>query len=192
MKRIEKLRFEAEGGKKEIDVLLHAQATDDGGHWNVVRYFEQLADHHSVFVVMLLCDVTLEERIQRKELESPALRQRAALELCEGLSYLHTLPEAVTHRNLKPSNLLFKGDCLKIADMGQSQILAKGETAVPTGSQGGTQGWMSPEEIAWDNGGSLGGVQFQAHLSGDIHSAGSIVFYILSGGVHCFGANGLR
>lgn len=53
-------------------------------------------------------------------------------------------------------------------------------------------GWMSPEEIEWDNGGSVGGVQFQAHLSGDVHSAGSIVFYILSTGVHCFGSNGLR
>ena len=27
VKRIEKLRFEAAGGKKEIEVLLHAQAT---------------------------------------------------------------------------------------------------------------------------------------------------------------------
>ena len=75
------------------------------------------------------------------------------------------------------------------ADMGQSRILAIGETAVRTGSQGGTWGWMSPEEIEWDNGGSLCGEQFVAHLSGDIHSAGSILFYILSGGAHCFGSN---
>eukprot|EP01047_Picozoa_sp_COSAG01_P078476 COSAG01_NODE_14515_length_1444_cov_93.742007_2_plen_383_part_00 len=141
---------------------------------------------------MMLCDETLEARMQRKGLADCADRRRAAHELCAGLSYLHTLPEAVTHRDLKPSNLLFKGECLKIADMGQSRILAMGETAVQTGSQGGTMGWMSPEEIEWDNGGSLGGAQFQAHLSGDVHSAGSIVFYILSGGVHCFGSNGLR
>ena len=43
-----------------------------------------------------------------------------------------------------------------------------GETAVPTGSQGGTMGWMSPEEIEWDNGGSARGIAFQAHLSGDM------------------------
>ena len=52
-------------------------------------------------------------------------------------SYLHGLPQAITHRDLKPSNLLFKGPVLKIADMGQSRILAAGETAVPTGSMGG-------------------------------------------------------
>lgn len=31
----------------------------------------------------------------------------------------------------------------------------------------------------------------QAHLSGDIHSAGSIVFYVLTGGAHAFGKNPL-
>ena len=46
-------------------------------------------------------------------------------------------------------------------------------------------GWMSPEEIDWDG---CCREQFRARLSGDIHSAGSIVFYILSGGSHCFGA----
>jgi hypothetical protein len=48
---------------------------------------------------------------------------------------------------------------------------------------------MSPEEIAWDNGGSVSdGRPFKAHLSGDIHTAGSIIHYILTGGLHCFGA----
>ena len=36
-------------------------------------------------------------------------------------------------------------------------------------------------------GGSQRGEPFRARLSGDIHSAGSIVFYVLSGGAHCFG-----
>ena len=116
---------------------------------------------------MGLCDETLEARIQRKGFDGVEARLAAARELCEGLGYLHGLPEAITHRDLKPSNVLFKGSCLKIADMGQSRILAMGETAVPTGSSGGTQGWMSPEEIEWDNGGSMGGSQFRAHLSGD-------------------------
>ena len=36
---------------------------------------------------------------------------------------------------------------------------------------------MSPEEIEWDNSGARRGAteQFHAHLSGDIHSAGSII-----------------
>ena len=188
VKRIDQLRFEAEGGKKEVQVLLHAQATDDGGHPNVIRYSQQLTDASFVYIVMELCDETLEHRIKRGDgFKGTNTRTAACLQLCQGLLYLHSLPEAITHRDLKPSNLLFKGDTLKIADMGQSRILAMGETAVPTGSQGGTMGWMSPEEIAWDNGGSVRGVPSEAHLSGDVHTAGSIVFYILTGGVHCFG-----
>ena len=77
--------------------------------------------------------------------------------------------------------------------MGQSRILEAGQTGMDTGTMGGTMGWMSPEEIKWDNGGSIRDAQpFQAHLSGDIHTTGSIIYYILTGGVHCFGANGLR
>ena len=89
---------------------------------------------------MGLCDETLEDRIRRKGLDDQAARLTACIELCQGLLYLHTLAEAITHRDLKPSNILFKGSVLKIADMGQSRVLAQGETAVATGSQGGTQG----------------------------------------------------
>ena len=39
---------------------------------------------------------------------------------------------------------------LKIADMGQSRILQAGQTGMDTGTMGGTMGWMSPEEIRWD------------------------------------------
>ena len=74
--------------------------------------------------------------------------------------------------------------------MGQSRILSPGETACETGSVGGTAGWMSPEEIQWDNSNAKRPgtrVKFQAHLSGDIHSAGSLIFYILTEGDHCLG-----
>ena len=40
---------------------------------------------------------------------------------------------------------------LKIADMGQSRILQAGQTGMDTGTMGGTMGWMSPEEIKWEN-----------------------------------------
>ena len=100
VKRVETWMFEAEGGKKEIDVLLHAQATDVGGHQNVIRYVMQVANATHIHIVMVLCDETLEDRIRRKGLDDHATRLTACMELCQGLMYLHQLPEAITHRDL--------------------------------------------------------------------------------------------
>ena len=65
MKRINQLRFKAEGGRKEVDVLLHAQASSAEGHPNVVRYKDRCEDEEYVYIVMSLCDETLQERMQR-------------------------------------------------------------------------------------------------------------------------------
>ena len=100
--------------------------------------------------VMSLCDETLEERMRRGALGEPGAQLTACRELCEGLAYLHQLPEPIAHRDIKPANLLFRGSVLKIADMGQSRILEAGQTGMDTGTMGGTMGWMSPEEIQWD------------------------------------------
>jgi hypothetical protein len=163
VKRVARLRFEREGGLREIKALRHAQDTADDGHRNVVRYIDQQDDANFVYIAMTLCDETLEDRIQRKGLAEPAARRTACAELCSGLAYLHELPSgSITHRDLKPSNLLFKGDCLKIADMGQSRVLALGETAVEPGSSGGTQ--VRPAPLTRGR-----RVLYRSHIYGSTH-----------------------
>ena len=54
------------------------------------------------------------------------------------------------------------GSVLKIADMGQSRILQAGQTGMDTGTMGGTMGWMSPEEIKWDQ---VCGCRRRAHMT---------------------------
>ena len=58
---------------------------------------------------MSLCDETLEERMRRGALGEPGAQLTACRELCEGLAYLHQLPEPIAHRDIKPANLLFRG-----------------------------------------------------------------------------------
>ena len=77
-------------------------------------------------------------------------------------------------------------DCVRCLLI-QSRILVGGSTAVETGSNGGTFGWMSPEELTATKGGQE---SFDSRLSGDIHTAGSIMFFILTGGLHAYGPRG--
>ena len=44
--------------------------------------------------------------------------------------------------------------------------------------------WMSPEELQATEGGLD---KFVSRLSGDIHTAGSIMIFILTGGLHAYG-----
>ena len=88
------------------------------GHPNVVRYYSKLEDDDWVYIVMALCDETLESRVANGGLAPRAARAAACAELCAGLGYLHSLE--ITHRDLKPTNILFKGATLKICDMVRS------------------------------------------------------------------------
>eukprot|EP01047_Picozoa_sp_COSAG01_P033731 COSAG01_NODE_2496_length_7573_cov_15.650120_1_plen_1328_part_00 len=169
---------------KEIEVLTRAVKTDKGGHPNVVRYLCREEDQDFVYICMELCDVeTLDSRVRR--MESTASRLDAGTQLFSGVQYLHELH--IIHRDLKPANILFKGDVLKICDMGQSRILLGGSTAVETGSGGGTFGWMSPEELSATKGRHHKESLFESRLAGDIHTAGGIFFFLLTGGLHAYG-----
>ena len=46
--------------------------------------------------------------------------------ICEGLDYLHN-DVGIIHRDIKPSNILMKDGIMKIADMGKSKYIKKGE-----------------------------------------------------------------
>ena len=70
---------------------------------------------------MELCDdgLTLDHRINA--MVTNGERMAAVHQLFQGIQYLHGLK--IVHRDLKPANILFKGDVLKICDMGQSRLL---------------------------------------------------------------------
>lgn len=100
-----------------------------------------------------------------------------AIQLAQGMLYLHTCKPAIIHRDLKPANLLIDDSgVLKVADFGLSKVRPdpkkneKGDTFMMTGETGSYR-FMAPEIFR--------------HLSYnetvDIYSYGMILFYLLDG-----------
>jgi len=82
-----------------------------------------------------------------KELKSWKLRKRIAMDIAQGVLYLHSHDPIVIHRDLKSHNVLLDSEWnAKLADFGISRI--KEMTATMT--QIGTPQWMAPEILRSD------------------------------------------
>lgn len=76
------------------------------------------------------------------------LRLRMALEVAEGMKFLHSTTPVIIHRDLKSLNLLVDRDWhVKVSDFGLSRFKALSSSAFMT-AQCGTFHWMAPEVIA--------------------------------------------
>ena len=85
------------------------------------------------------------------------------VQLTRGVDYLHSMN--ILHKDLKPANILFEGDVLKIADFGVSRQLPPGEFVLKTCKY--TPEYASPELILQKR-----GFQYEP----DIWSIGCILY----------------
>lgn len=68
--------------------------------------------------------------------------------ICQGLKFLHTLPQPIIHLNLKPQNIMLGRDMTpKIADFGYSRIINPEQSRINTESSVGSVGYMAPEYL---------------------------------------------
>lgn len=115
-------------------------------HRNVVQFVGAVTEQPNLCVVMeLMAAGTLHDAIHSRGLRLPLPRLLdVALDVANGLHYLHRQKPAIIHRDLKSQNILLDADgrC-KIADFGLSRFF-KQELATMTG-QIGTPGWTAPE-----------------------------------------------
>jgi serine/threonine protein kinase len=169
---------------KEVDMLLRVK-----GHRHLIEYIAREEDYACVYLAMELADGgTLAQRATDTSLGDWLQRKEMCRQLCEGLLTLHN-DCSVVHRDLKPHNVLFKSETtraggsvqvLKIADFGLSRPISMSQSKHETSSGGGTACWIPPE-----------GLQNQSNsaeltFSYDVHPAGSLMYYVLSGGEHAF------
>ncbi|EHA8590780.1 proline-rich receptor-like protein kinase PERK3 [Cocos nucifera] len=99
-------------------------------------------------------------------------RVQIAVDVAEGLAYLHELPEgAVVHRDVKPTNvLLAESGVAKLSDFGVSRIVPTDGTHVSTEVRG-TMGYVDPDSF------SVGHVS----EASDVYSFGVVMLELVTG-----------
>jgi len=71
---------------------------------------------------------------------------RLALQICEGVSFLHSLTPPVVHRDLKSLNIVLDAVYnAKICDFGLTQSMEKTHISLKDGGTGGSPRYMAPE-----------------------------------------------
>ncbi len=118
--------------------------------------------------------------------EGPFSIERAVgivLEVCDGLREAHS--QGVIHRDLKPGNVILRGERAIVVDFGMAKIVTGGGTGTTALTQHnmvfGTPEYMAPEQARGD--------ELDARC--DVYAAGIILYELLAGGVPFTGATPL-
>ena len=153
-------------------------------HPNIVQYYGIEPHRDKVYIFMEYCSGgSLAGLLEHGRIEDEMVIQVYALQLLEGLGYLHEAN--VVHRDIKPENILLDHNgVIKYVDFGAAKVIAnQGKTIVVDNSSGrpkqqsmtGTPMYMSPEVI---KGGQHRGARLGAV---DIWSLGCVVMEMATG-----------
>ncbi|KAI9825544.1 MAG: Suppressor of Sensor Kinase (SLN1) [Phylliscum demangeonii] len=160
-------------------------------HPNVVSYYGIEVHRDKVFIFMEYCSGgSLAGLLEHGRIEDETVIQVYALQLLEGLAYLHEA--GVVHRDIKPENILLDHQgVIKYVDFGAAKIIARQGKTIggehhastsstprsPTAGHGtsmtGTPMYMSPEAIKGHGDGRLGAV--------DVWSLGCVILEMATG-----------
>lgn len=169
-------------------------------HPNVVKYIHCCEGFYLsgevLCIVMEKCSSrNLHDRVLSalEELECDEYCKTVILHIAHGMNHIHK--NDITHRDLKPHNILFSKDgrTVLIGDFGFSKKMKIGLDATSLSSnRGGTDGWRAPE--TYENCNDLVSTEtpdanskLQITNKVDTFSFGLIVYFLLSGGNHAFG-----
>ena len=153
-------------------------------HPNIVQYYGIEPHRDKVYIFMEYCSGgSLAGLLEHGRIEDEMVIQVYALQLLEGLGYLHEAN--VVHRDIKPENILLDHNgVIKYVDFGAAKVIAnQGKTIVVDNSSGrpkqqsmtGTPMYMSPEVI---KGGQHRGARLGAV---DTWSLGCVVMEMATG-----------
>lgn len=152
-------------------------------HPNVVQYYGIEPHRDKVYIFMEYCSGgSLAGLLEHGRIEDETVIQVYALQMLEGLGYLHEAN--VVHRDIKPENILLDHNgVIKFVDFGAAKVIAKQGKTIVADADGrgrqrsvtGTPMYMSPEIIKGDK-------RTHARLGAeDVWSLGCVILEMTTG-----------
>ncbi|KAL3480142.1 hypothetical protein BJX99DRAFT_220800 [Aspergillus californicus] len=116
-------------------------------HPNIVSYHGIEVHRDKVYIFMEYCSGgSLASLLEHGRVEDETVIMVYALQLLEGLAYLHT--SGIVHRDIKPENILLDHNgIIKYVDFGAAKIIARqGKTLLPMDALGGNKDGLLPKD----------------------------------------------
>ncbi|KAL4450919.1 hypothetical protein ABPG74_011761 [Tetrahymena malaccensis] len=115
---------------------------------NVIRLINYFyLPEKQLFIILELAQSSLEQEIQERIKEKKHYTKEEILDFCKQIGFLirdlHN-KQAITHRDLKPQNILIANDTYKLSDFGAARQLSL-EDFYRQNTHVGSLKWMSPE-----------------------------------------------
>lgn len=154
---VKEIRFQDVQSIKQVVPQIKEEMTvlEMLNHPNIVQYYGVEVHRDKVNLFMEFCEGgSLASLLEHGRIEDETVIQVYALQMFEGLAYLHEM--GVVHRDIKPENILLDHNGLiKFVDFGAAKVIAKNATkkaATKMNSMTGTPMYMSPEVITGNYG----------------------------------------
>ena len=150
--RVESDTSAEEGARLRQRLVREASAAGNLSHPGIVTVYQLGDDGHNVFIVMeYVAGVSLDRMLANRAPLDPRQVLEILQQVAEALDYAHQA--GVVHRDVKPANILVRGDGrVKIADFGIAKMLQGAtQTLTATGVSLGSPAYMSPEQVRGDN-----------------------------------------
>lgn len=169
--------------RREIEIARHLQ------HDHVIELYEHGRDGDAFWFAAELCDSgSLVDRVRGRLPVSVDEAVRIAIPLLESLAYVHTaevvttidgepvIARDIVHRDIKPLNILFNGEDLKLADLGlaKASSVAGLSTYTMGGFTAGTPMFMARSQLTMFR---------ETPRSADVWAAAAVIYWLLTGKV---------
>jgi eukaryotic-like serine/threonine-protein kinase len=140
-------------------------------HPNIVQVYDAGEDDGRPYIVMEYVEgPTLADELRDHGRLAPERVVDLALQICGGLEHAHAA--GLIHRDVKPGNLLCRGDgAVKIADFGIARAAETTTDLTQLGTVLGTAAYLSPEQAAGE----------PVTAAADIYSLGAVLYELLAG-----------